>query len=440
MSHYIVDRRPNGNGKSSPNRKKLLDRVKGSVKKTVKEAVQNGNIADIVKGGNKVRVPVKDLREPSIGHGEGGVTERTIPGNNQKGRNFNTGDTIARPPKGGGQGPGGGAGNSGDGNDDFVFELTRDEFLEFFFEDLELPDLAQKKLAVTEEKKPMRNGFARDGNPAALDLMQTMKSSISRRAALRTPKKKKLRELEAALAVAVAEMEAYYADPILMHAEPGLGGLMAAAIETQEKEIAELKRKIKHVPYVDDIDLRYRNWTQKPIPATQAVMFCLMDVSGSMSSWHKDIAKRFYMLLYLFLYKNYEKVEIVFVRHHHSADEVDEQTFFYDRASGGTIVSEGLKLVNKIIDDRYDKAKWNVYVAQASDGDNWQSDHEQTMIELNKILSKVQFYFYIDINQYSQSDMFTLYKEQVTAENFAQERISDVTEIYGVFRKLFEAR
>lgn len=432
MTHYIVDRRPNGNGKSSPNRKKLLDRVKGSVKKTVKEAVQNGNIADIVKGGNKVRVPVKDLREPSIGHGEGGVTERTIPGNKQKGRNFNTGDTIARPPKGGGQGPGGGAGNSGDGNDDFVFELTRDEFLEFFFEDLELPDLAQKKLAVTEEKKPMRNGFARDGNPAALDLMQTMKSSISRRAALRTPKKKKLRELEARFAALKVELEAEIDEIRICE--------MKQELDDLDDAIIELKRKIKHVPYVDDIDLRYRNWTQKPIPATQAVMFCLMDVSGSMSSWHKDIAKRFYMLLYLFLYKNYEKVEIVFVRHHHSADEVDEQTFFYDRASGGTIVSEGLKLVNKIIDDRYDKAKWNVYVAQASDGDNWQSDHEQTMIELNKILSKVQFYFYIDINQYSQSDMFTLYKEQVTAENFAQERISDVTEIYGVFRKLFEAR
>lgn len=437
MSHYIVDRRPNGKGKSTPNRKKLLDRVKGSVKKTVKEAVQNGNIADIVKGGNKVRVPVKDLREPSISHGEGGVTERTIPGNDR--HKFNTGDTIARPKKGGGKQGGGKAGDGGDGEDDFVFELTRDEFLEFFFEDLELPDLAQKKLAVTEEKKPMRNGFARDGNPAALDLMQTMKSSISRRAALRTPKKKKLREMEAALVIAKQELEAYYAaDPA--DVEPGLGGLMAAAIETQEAEIEALKKKIKHVPYVDDIDLRYRNWTQKPIPATQAVMFCLMDVSGSMSSWHKDIAKRFYMLLYLFLYKNYEKVEIVFVRHHHTADEVDEQTFFYDRSSGGTIVSEGLKLVNKIIDDRYDSAKWNVYVAQASDGDNWESDHAATMTELNKILSKVQFYFYIDINQYNQSDMYTLYEQQVTAKNFAQERIADVTQIYGVFRKLFEAR
>lgn len=437
MSHYIVDRRPNGKGKSTPNRKKLLDRVKGSVKKTVKEAVQNGNIADIVKGGNKVRVPVKDMKEPSISHGEGGVTERTIPGNDR--HKFNTGDTIARPKKGGGGQGQGKAGNGGDGEDDFVFELTRDEFLEFFFEDLELPDLAKKKLAVTDEKKPQRNGFASEGNPSALDLMQTMKSSISRRAALRTPKKKKLRVLEAALIVSKEELEAYYAaDPA--DVEPGLGGLMAAAIEAQEAEIEALKKKIKHVPYVDDIDLRYRNWVQKPEPATNAVMFCLMDVSGSMGTWEKDIAKRFYMLLYLFLYKNYEKVELVFVRHHHTADEVDEHTFFYDRASGGTVVSEGLKLVNKIIDDRYDSAKWNVYVAQASDGDNWQSDHEATITELNKILSKVQFYFYIDINKYGSSEMFTLYQEQVTAKNFTQERIADVAEIYGVFRKMFEAR
>jgi len=430
MSHYIVDRRPNGQGKSSPNRKKLLDRVKGSVKKTVKDAVQNGNIADIVKGGNKVRVPIKDLREPSITHGEGGVTERTIPGNDR--HKFNTGDTIARPKKGGG-GPGKGkAGNSGDGEDEFSFELTRDEFLEFFFEDLELPDLAKKKLAVTDEKKPMRNGFSREGNPSALDLMQTMKSSISRRAALRTPKKKKLREMEAQFAALKLELEAEVDEIRICEIKQQMDDLDDAMIE--------LKRKIKHVPYVDEIDLRYRNWTQKSVPATKAVMICLMDVSGSMTNWHKDIAKRFYMLLYLFLYKNYEKVEIVFVRHHHTADEVDEQTFFYDRATGGTVVSEGLKLVNKIIDDRYDKAEWNVYVAQVSDGDNFQSDHAATMTELNKILAKVQYYFYIDITQYSQSDMFTLYQAEVTAKNFAQERIADVTEIYGVFRKLFEAR
>lgn len=437
MSHYIIDRRPSGQGKSAPNRKKLLDRVKGSVRKTVKEAVANGNIADVVKGGNRVRVPVKDLNEPQIVHGEGGVTRRTIPGNDRY--KFNPGDTTPRPQQGGGSGGSGQAGDSGDGDDDFTFELTRDEFLEFFFEDLELPDLAKKQLAITNEKKPVRNGFSRDGNPAALDLLTTMKSSMGRRAALRTPKKKKLRELEASLAKLKADLEAYDADTSA-DKEPGLSGLMAAAIEQQEAEIAELKRKIKTVPYVDEIDLRYRTWTMKDQPATQAAMFCLMDVSGSMSQWHKDIAKRFYMLLYLFLFKNYEKVDIVFVRHHHSADEVDEQTFFYDRSSGGTIVSEGLALVNKIIDERYSNLQWNVYVAQASDGDNWHSDHEKTMAELNKILSKVQYYFYIDIAQNGDSEMWNLYREQVTAKNFAQEQIADVTQIYGVFRKLFEAK
>lgn len=433
MSHYIIDRRPSGQGKSAPNRKKLLDRVKGSVRKTVKEAVANGNIADVVKGGNRVRVPVKDLNEPQIVHGEGGVTRRTIPGNDRY--KFNPGDTTPRPQQGGGSGGSGKAGDSGDGEDEFTFELTRDEFLEFFFEDLELPDLAKKQLAITNEKKPVRNGFSRDGNPAALDLLTTMKSSMGRRAALRTPKKKKLRELEKQLAALNAvEYDEFSAADIALKEEND------KKIAVLEAEIAELKRKIKTVPYVDEIDLRYRTWTMKDQPATQAAMFCLMDVSGSMSQWHKDIAKRFYMLLYLFLFKNYEKVDIIFVRHHHSADEVDEQTFFYDRSSGGTIVSEGLQLVNKIIDERYSNLQWNVYVAQASDGDNWHTDHEKTMSELNKILTKVQYYFYIDIAQHGDSEMWNLYKEQVTARNFAQEQIADVTQIYGVFRKLFEAK
>lgn len=430
MSHYIIDRRPSGKGKSAPNRKKLLDRVKGSVRKTVKDAIANGNIADVVKGGNRVRVPVKDLNEPQIVHGEGGVTRRTIPGNDRY--KFNPGDTTPRPqPQGGGQGNGK-AGDGGDGEDEFTFELTRDEFLEFFFEDLELPDLAKKQLAITNDKKPVRNGFSRDGNPAALDLLTTMKSSMGRRAALRTPKKKKLREMEANLiTLQEVNVEGWQEEDVAEH---------VAAIAKLEQDIVDLKRKIKKVPYVDTVDLRYRNWTMKEQPATQAAMFCLMDVSGSMSQWHKDIAKRFYMLLYLFLFKNYEKVDIIFVRHHHSADEVDEQTFFYDRATGGTIVSEGLALVNKIIDERYSNLQWNVYVAQSSDGDNFETDHEKTMVELNKILKKVQFYFYIDIARYGDSEMWNLYKGQVTAQNFAQEQISDASEIYGVFRKLFEAR
>lgn len=426
MSHYIIDRRPNGRNKSAPNRKKLLDRVKGAVRDTVKGAVRDGRIADIVKGGKKVSVPVRDLTEPHIHHSEGGVVERVIPGN--RNYKFNTGDRPGKPRQDGGQGEGG-ASDGGDGEDTFTFELTRDEFLEYFFEDLELPDLARKKLAITDERKPMRNGFATSGNPSNLDLLQTMKSSAGRRAALRTPKKKKLRELEAKL----EELN-------LIDDEEKQSDIWKTMFDNLNEQIAVLKRKMKAVPYIDNVDLRYRNWTSKPMPATQAAMFCLMDVSGSMGEWEKDIAKRFYMLLYLFLFKQYEKVEIIYVRHHHEAEEVDEDTFFYDRASGGTIVSRGMHLVNKLIDERYSNHQWNVYVAQASDGDNWQDDNSETMRVLNAILGKVQFYFYVDINKTTNSDLWDLYSAEVTAQNFEMQRISDVTEIYPVFRRLFEAR
>lgn len=428
MSHYIIDRRTNGRNKSAPNRKKLLDRVKGAVRQTVRDAVRDGGVTDIVRGGKKVSVPIRDLSEPQIVHGEGGVVERTIPGN--KNYKLSPGDRIERQKSGGGKGSKGS--DSGDGEDEFTFELTRDEFLEYFFEDLELPDLARKKLAITEEKKPIRSGFAQDGNPSNLDLLHTMKSSVGRRAALRTPKKKKLRELEANLeALNTADTFGWGDNDILDWKKQ---------VAELEEQIETIKRKIRAVPYIDDVDLRFRNWTSKPVPATKAVMFCLMDVSGSMGQWNKDIAKRFYMLLYLFLFNHYEKVEIVYVRHHHDAEEVDENDFFYNRASGGTIVSKGLQLVNNIIEDRYSTHQWNVYVAQASDGDNWSDDNAETMKALNTILSKIQYYFYVDIRSDDNSELWELYTNEVHARNFDMQRITDVSEIYPVFRKLFEAR
>jgi len=128
-----------------------------------------------------------------------------------------------------------------------------------------------------------------------------------------------------------------------------------------------------------------------PVPSSKAVMFCIMDVSGSMTQSIKDIAKRFFILLYLFLERNYKQIELVFVRHHTHAKEVDEQEFFYSRETGGTIVSSALKLTADIIDARYSPADWNIYIAQASDGDNWDGDSASCADILSKqILDKVQ--------------------------------------------------
>ena len=128
------------------------------------------------------------------------------------------------------------------------------------------------------------------------------------------------------------------------------------------------------MPFLDTNDLRYNLHVKRPVPTSQAVMFCLMDVSGSMDQQIKDMAKRFYLLLYMFLKRHYERTDIVFIRHHTVAKEVDEQEFFYSRETGGTVVSSALRLMKEVIDARYSPNEWNIYGAQASDGDNWNDD------------------------------------------------------------------
>lgn len=172
-------------------------------------------------------------------------------------------------------------------------------------------------------------------------------------------------------------------------------------------------------------------------------MFCIMDVSGSMNQATKDIAKRFFILLYLFLQRNYDHTEVVFIRHHTSAKEVDEQEFFYSRETGGTIVSSALKLMQEIIDDRYQSNDWNIYGAQASDGDNW-NDDSSTCYNMLKddIMPHVQHYSYIEITPREHQALWREY-EQVAAQfpdTFAMEQIINTSDIYPVFRALFKRR
>ena len=425
MTGYIVDRRLSGSNKSVPNRDRFLQRVKSRVAAQVKEMISKGNIGSIFEDTKRITIPIGDISEPyPVYSADEGVTDLIVSGNVK----YRVGDLIPKDRNGQGGG-GNGAGNGGEGEDDFGFTLTRDEFLKYFFEDLELPNLQDKDIAVTEEYRQRKAGFSASGNPSNLSLMQTMKMSAGRRMALRAANKRKLKEAEAQLAALQERSE----------------GLSLIEMETWEAEvadltamIADLRKKIKKVPFVDEIDLRYRNTIQDPIPTTQAVMFCLMDVSGSMSQWHKDIAKRYFMLLYMFLHKRYERVEIVFVQHHTEAKEVDEQTFFYGRESGGTIVSSGLELVNNIIKERYDRSKYNIYVAQASDGDNWGDDGEKVLqLMRNSILPQVQYHFYVEISKYgAEGDLWQTYKS-LAASNFDAALVTDAASIYQVFRKMF---
>lgn len=426
MTH-IVDRRLNGKNKSAVNRERFLRRYRQHIKKAVAEAVQRRSITDIERG-ESVSIPSRDIQEPVFHHGQGGKREMVHPGNKE----FIAGDTLPKP-QGGGSGQGQGqASPDGEGMDEFAFQITQEEFLEFLFDDLELPNLARKQLKDTEAFKYVRAGFSTQGVPAKLDVVRSLRGAHARRLGLGGARKKKIRELEAQLAALKSAPDDL--DPAFSHQDQ---------IDVLEQEIARLKANVRRIPFIDEIDLRYRQHLKQPQPATSAVMFCLMDVSGSMTQMHKDIAKRFFILLYLFLKKNYKRIDVVFIRHHTSAKEVDEEEFFYSRETGGTIVSSALKLMHKIIEDRYSPSEWNIYAAQASDGDNWNDDSPvcgQLLAE--SVLPLVQYFAYVEITPQDHQMLWYEYEKihERFPQSFAMQQIADPSEIYPVFRHLFERK
>lgn len=416
MSQFI-DRRLNPKNKSAVNRQRFLQRFRGQIKKAVADAVARRSVTDIDRGEN-IQIPARDISEPVFRHGKGGRREVVQPGN----REFISGDKVPRP-EGGAGGGGSQASNSGEGMDDFVFELSREEFLDFLFEDLELPNLVKRQLAQEAAFKSQRAGFTADGSPSNLHVVRSMREALARRTALRAPSRDLKRELEDEL------------ETLLASQAPD-----AARIEFLREEIARLDRKIEAVPFIDTFDLRFRNRVQVPKPSTQAVMFCLMDVSGSMDETKKSLAKRFFLLLYLFLSRNYERTEVVFIRHHTIAMEVDEQDFFYSRETGGTVVSSALELMRDVMRERYPARDWNIYGAQASDGDNWPEDSSNCYeLLVNSIMPSVQYYAYIEINNHEPHSLWMEY-ERVAEQwpNFALQPIYGAGDIYPVFRELFK--
>ena len=198
------------------------------------------------------------------------------------------------------------------------------------------------------------------------------------------------------------------------------------------------------MPWIDPVDMRYRRFTQAPKPSARAVMFCLMDVSGSMSEPMKDLAKRFFLLLHVFLERRYKRVELVFIRHTETAEEVDEQTFFTDPRTGGTVVSTALAEFARIQRERYPHDSWNIYAAQASDGDNSGGDTNRAVAMLeNDMLPLVQHFAYIEVSQSGarirgETDLWRGYAPlSGRAPKLAMRRVSEAKDIFPVFRDLF---
>jgi uncharacterized sporulation protein YeaH/YhbH (DUF444 family) len=430
----VVDRRLNPPNKSLDNRQRFIRRQRPHLKKAVQDILGERSIGD--RGSQGIDIPGSD--EPVWDHDHvTGKRDRVLPGNREYVRNDEIDrnfDYMA----------GRGGSPWGDGINDFKFILTFDEFVDLFFEDMELPDLFKNALKTIEFKKPFRDGYSRYGSTVRLDKVRTLRNSLARRIAHHRPSIADREQAEARIRAFTDDVSP---------------DLLDAAL----KLLWEIEQRQARVPFIDPVDARYRRFELKPVPGPQAVMFALMDVSGSMDEYQLDLAKRFFLLLGIFLIRKYKHVEVVYIRHTHEAKEVDEHTFFHSPESGGTIVSTALQKMQDIIRERYPLEGWNIYGAQISDGENYGYDNERCIELLSTgagaLLGVSQYFAYIETDNPQQRQYWEEWRRKFGAsgyeppeetalweaysrvltqhENFAMQKVHEKTDIGAVFGKLF---
>jgi len=313
----------------------------------VKEALRN-NLADMVaeegifasNGKNIVKIPIRSLDEFRFRY------------NYKRQNHVGTGDGSAKKgdvvakdgdPRQQQQGPGKGAG-AGDqpGVDYFETEVTLEEVENHLFSRLKLPHLDKKEQAEVVVDSIQFNDIRKKGIMGNLDKKRTILQAIKRNA---------------------------------QEGKKGLGKIL-------------------------EDDLRFKTWSEVKIPHSQAVVLCMMDTSGSMGRFEKDIARTTFFWISRFLRKNYSNVEIVFIAHHTHAKVVSEEHFFTKGEMGGTVCSSAYKLALELIRQKYSPSRYNIYPIHFSDGDNLPSDNDDCIEIIQKVMEVSNFFAYGEINQH----------------------------------------
>ncbi len=417
MSSVIVDRRPD-KGKGTANRQRVLKRLEGALRAQVDQMIARRKLNEQDQAAD-VAIHRKDVKEPSFSlDPKSGASGRVLPGNER----YRVGDKIPREPsQDAGRGSAPGEGES-DQEDMFRFALSREEYLSLLFDELELPPLIKKDLLEIDANKFRRGGVVRYGNPSTVCVTRTFKASIGRRVAAEAHFEEALDAAEGALRIARSSA-------------------VPARVQAAELELKEVRQRGADIPFLDPVDLRHRSLIEVQSPRTAAVMFCLMDVSSSMDEERKDLAKRFFTLLYLFLSRKYAKVELVFIRHTDQAQEVDEETFFNGTQAGSTKVLSALAKMNEIIGLRYPASSYNIFGAQASDGDSFGTDStESSGYLLSQLLPCSRYFVYTEVGERAtaeSSSLWTAYSD-IESDHFNMATVGARNEIYPALAKLFQ--
>lgn len=467
----VIDRRDDAS-KGTANRERLIRRTKETAKQAVRDAVSKGNITDIGKDGVDVIIPKGGLNEPHFQHGTGGLNQRVLPGNNNPKARHHAGDKFPR--SGGGSGNGSGT-DPGEGKGDKegveYYHLSEKEALDILFDDLALPNMIKKTMMGNHVTTLENAGFSKSGPFNRLNFVRSKKEKSIREMFMNRGNNARLIELldeeraillkyagEAVakniLGIDLSTLSSKGKVRRLTHDVKDLKAVFSVLASPEdtsriaeiESEVATLESKRRMVArWREKSDLRFRAVAEEPVPHSKAAMFCVMDVSGSMDRTKKDLSKMFYFLLYRFLQRHYQQTDIVFIVHHTTAQEVDEEKFFGRGESGGTLLSSGILKTLEIIKERYSPAEWNLYCAQASDGDNFDSDKDLHKKAVRELLPILQGFFYTEVkpngSHYYESSQLKVYEG--LAKEFSNLWVGLIENREGIvplFRDFFKKR
>lgn len=351
--------------------KRHQEKIDDAIRKNVRDVIGSENIIS-EKGKKKVRVPVKGLKDyrfihGGTGQGGGGVGQ----GDGQPG------DVIGRRPKQGqGKGQGGGMGHG----EDMEADVDIDYLLDVMFEDLGLPWLDPKKQNSIEIPKGWKfDSVSKKGVFSRIHKKRTMREAAKRSI---------LFAQEVMLQTKCSYEEASQA---LLQ---GLGDIQKAIDIIKSNELTEVKGGSGFL--IHDDDLRFKTIDEDVELCSKAVVFALMDVSGSMTPDKKYLMKSLLFWMVSWLRKQYESVEIRFIQHTDRAFEVDEDTFFYGGETGGTVASSAFDKANYIIDTEYPLDEWNIYTIYCSDGEDFYPSQAISSIQ-DMINKKISMLSYVEI-------------------------------------------
>jgi len=365
-------------------------RHRKKIEKAIKEGIHNIVAEESIigkDGKKKFKIPVRGIKEYRFVYGDNG--SRRV--GSAQGKDVSRGQKIGEKEKKG-QGKPDKPGQER-GEEFYEVELTLEQLADYLFKDLELPNFEQKRNAQVLAKKIKRKGYRPQGIRPRLDKKKTVIQKLKRK------NKAKL----------------------------------SGKISEDEEEFSFHEK-----------DLRYKHFKVTEKKSSNAAVFFLMDISGSMTRQKKFLARSFFFLLYHFIRSKYDKVEVTFISHDVEAYEVNEEQFFGRGSSGGTLVSSALKMTNDIVNARYHKSSWNTYVFQCSDGDNWPTDNAAALDLINSLLNKIQFFGYCEIEPnderlkwISETTLSKLY-EDILSDKFKMAGIYGKDDIWVAFKKFFK--